>query len=355
MKTPLPDEYRGLKPEELIGRIKAVKDNFGDRLIILAHHYQRQEIVDLGDIRGDSYGLSVEASRQEKAEYILFCGVNFMAESAAILAQPHQKVFHPDFEAGCPMSDMAEVHEVEMAFEQLSSMIDVEKLAPLTYMNSDAQIKAVCGKRGGAVVTSSNAAAGFEWAFERGNRIFFFPDEHLGRNTADKLGILDDELVLWDPKLEAGGNEPDDYSNAKIILWKGFCHVHTWFKPRHIKNVRKKHPDVKVVVHPECTREVVKMADANGSTSFIVKYVDDAPPGSVIAVGTEINLVSRLAEGNPDKNVFELSRSLCPNMYKINLNNLCHTLEKLPDVNLVKVEEPTRSNALKALQNMLEI
>lgn len=340
---------------ELKSRIQAVRDRLGKKLVILTHHYQRLEIVDLGDFRGDSYGLSLEASRQEQAEYIVFCGVHFMAESAAILARTGQMVFHPDFEAGCPMSDMADVADVERAYGQLADVINITKLAPLTYMNSDARLKAFCGSRGGAVVTSSNALGGFKWAFARAEKLFFFPDEHLGRNTADKRGIPQTELVLWDPAQEMGGNNPEDYRKARVIIWKGFCHVHTHFKPEHIAKVRKEYPGVKVVVHPECRREVVKLADADGSTEYIVNYIANAPAGSVIAVGTEINLVRRLASAHPDKTVIALDRSLCPNMFKINLNNLCHTLENLPNVNQVTIEEPTRSDALAALKRMLEI
>jgi len=355
VETLLPDSYRGIGTEELKGRIRAMRDRLGKRLVVLTHHYQRQEIVDLGDFRGDSYGLSLEASRQENAEFIVFCGVHFMAESAAILARQGQMVFHPDFTAGCPMADMADVNDVERAYEELGKVINTTNLIPLTYMNSDARLKAFCGKRGGAVVTSSNSQAGFKWAFERAEKIFFFPDEHLGRNTADKRGIPQNELVLWNPAEEMGGNEPEDYRKARVILWKGFCHVHTHFTPEHVRKVREEHPGVRVIVHPECVREVVKLADADGSTEFIVNYVKNASPGSVIAIGTEINLVERLARAHPDKKVFPLSRSLCPNMFKISLNNLCHTLENLPNVNRVIVEEPTRSEALAALKRMLEI
>lgn len=349
------EKYVKMSDNELIERITEIKKKLGKRLVILTHHYQRQEIVDLGDFRGDSYGLSISASRQQDAEFIVFCGVHFMAEAASILARKDQRVFHPDFDAGCPMAKMAQIEDVERAFKELATVIDPSKVIPLTYMNSDAVLKAFCGARGGAVVTSSNASEGFRWALERGEKIFFFPDEHLGRNTADKLKIPQGQLALWDPQQELGGNSPEIIKNSKIFVWKGYCHVHTWFKVEQIKKVRMKYPEAKVVVHPECPKEVVQSADADGSTEFIIKYVRQAPPGSVIAVGTEINLVARLAREHTNKTVFELSRSLCPNMYKINLRNLCYTLENLPYYNEVKVGEVVRADALLALKRMLEI
>lgn len=349
------EKYAHLTDKELTEKIIEIKKKLGKRLVILTHHYQRQEVVDLGDFRGDSYGLSVSASRQQDAEFIVFCGVHFMAEAASILARKDQRVFHPDFDAGCPMAKMAHIEEVERAFNELAGVIDITKVVPLTYMNSDALLKAFCGARGGAVVTSSNAPEGFKWAFERGEKIFFFPDEHLGRNTADKLSIPQEQLALWNPQKELGGNTAEVIKKSKVFVWKGYCHVHTWFKVEHIEKVRREHPDAKIVVHPECPREVVQLADANGSTEFIIRYVQQAPSGSVIAVGTEINLVARLARQHKDKTVFELSRSLCPNMYKINLRNLCYTLENLPYYNEVKVGEVVRADALLALKRMLEI
>jgi len=355
LRSVLPDEYRKIPEAELVERIREVKKRLGNELVILAHHYQRQSIVDLGDFRGDSYKLCVAAADQPDARYIVFCGVNFMAESAAILARPDQTVFHPDFGAGCPMADMADLENVERAWAQISEITDISKVIPITYMNSDGDIKAFCGARYGCVVTSSNAPAGFKWAFERGDKVFFFPDEHLGMNTADKLGIPDDERVVWDPSKELGGVAPDEIKKARAILWKGHCHVHTWFKTEQIQSVRDEYPNALVVVHPECPREVVVAADADGSTEFIIKYVREAPAGAHIAVGTELNLVSRLAAENGDKTVFELSRSVCPNMQKISLNNLCYTLEKLPEVNRVQVDDSLSRKARKALERMLEI
>ncbi len=355
MRSTLPEEYRGVSEEGLLGRIRAVKDKLGAELVILTHHYQRQSIVDVGDFQGDSYKLCVAASEQPDAKYIVFCGVNFMAESAAIICRGDQRVFHPEFSSGCPLADMADLEDVASAWKQLGEVIDTSRLIPLTYMNSSNDIKAFCGARSGAVVTSSNAPAGFKWAFERGDRVMFFPDEHLGTNTADKLKIPDDEVVVWDPSEEMGGLDAERIRKAKAILWRGHCHVHTFFTTEHVAEVRDEHPGAKIVVHPECPREVVRKADADGSTEFIINYVSEAGAGSEIAVGTEINLVSRLAAQYPDRRVFELARSLCPNMYRINLNNLCYTLENLPDVNLVEVDPATAQDALKALRRMLEI
>lgn len=351
----LPDAYRGIPEKELIERIQAVKKRLKDELTILAHHYQRQSIVELGDFRGDSYKLCVAAANQPKAKYIVFCGVGFMAESAAILCRPDQKVFHPDFKAGCPMADMAGIESVETAWNALSEIIDSSRIIPLTYMNSSGDIKAFCGARGGCVVTSSNAPAGFKWAFERGDRVLFFPDEHLGANTCHKLGIPPEQFSVWDPKRKSGGLTGEQINNSRAILWKGHCHVHTSFTVEHVSKVRREHPKSLVVVHPECKREVVAASDANGSTEFIIKFVHEAPAGSIIAVGTEINLVNRLSMECKDKEVFELGRSGCPNMNKISLNNLCYTLENLPEANRVEVAPDMAQNALLALQRMLEL
>lgn len=354
----MPDKYRGWPKDKLNEKIRAIKEQRGKELVILAHHYQRQDIVELGDLCGDSFGLSKAASELDEAKYIVFCGVNFMAESAAILAKEGQRVFHPDFEASCPMADMAEEFELNRAWEDIASVIGAGEsdIIPLTYMNSHGSLKAFCGARGGSVVTSSNAPNAFEWALGRAKRIFFFPDEHLGRNTAHKLGIdIDKEFFVWDPEKENGGLDPNQLEVSKVIAWKGFCHIHTWFTTEHIRDVREKHPDVKVVVHPECTREVVEAADADGSTEFIRRYVKEARRGSAIAIGTEINLVGRLARDNPDKKVIELSRSLCPNMYRVNLHNLLWTLEELPNVNEVIVEDRIKDDAALALKKMLEI
>lgn len=351
----LPDEYRGIPEGVLIEKIKEKKALLGRRLVFLAHHYQRMEIVELSDFRGDSFGLSKIASEQKESEFILFCGVHFMAESADILRQEDQIVLHPNTSAGCPLADTAEINDVLYAWKEITKICGKSTVVPVTYMNSRASLKAFCGRNGGTVCTSTNASRVFDWAFERGEKIFFFPDEHLGRNTTLKKGIQRDKIILWDPEKELGGNTQETIKNAKMILWKGFCHVHTRFKPEDIINARKKYQDAKIVVHPECKEEVVNLADANGSTEFIVKYTQSQPPGSTVLIGTEVNLVSRLAKENPDKTVLELKRSLCPNMFRISLNHVLWTLDNLGAVNVIRVQEDIKRDAKIALERMLEI
>lgn len=352
----LPESYQGLSEKELVERITSAKTKLGNRLVILGHHYQREEVIRFADFRGDSYGLSKIASEQKSAEFIVFCGVHFMAEAARILARPNQRVFHPDMTSGCPMADMASIDEVEFAWESLDKCWDLKKTIPVTYMNSVAAIKAFCGKNGGIICTSGNASRVFDWAFNHGNKIFFFPDEHLGRNTARVKGIVSDNISVWDPK-----NPPDDLSsleNINVLLWKGFCHVHTYFTVKQIKNARKNYPDCKVIVHPECTEDVVMASDESGSTEGICKYVESQPKGTTIVVGTEINLVNRLAKENPDKKIVPLARSLCPNMFKISLNDLCWTLEQIvkgDPVNEIIVPADISKNAKLALERMLTV
>jgi quinolinate synthase len=336
-------------------QIPAIKERLGDKLLILTHHYQRKEIVDLGDHRGDSFGLSQKASADKAARFIVFCGVHFMAESAAILCQPHQTVQIPDLEAGCWMADMAHIYMVERAWEELTSVAGEGSVMPVVYMNSDADLKAFCGSRGGTVCTSSNAAAVLEWAFGEREKILFFPDQHLGRNTGNQMGIPPEEMIVWQPEKPLGGNTRNSMKKAKVILWEGYCLVHTRFRAEHVLKMRQRFPEAKIVVHPECTQEVVALADAVGSTSFIVKYVENAPPQTTIIVGTEVNLVNRLALENPDKRVLELHYSLCPNMFKINLENLLWTLKNLGKVNVVEVSESVKQKARVALDRMLAL
>lgn len=345
-------QYEKLSENELIERIVAAKQRYGSKLVILGHHYQRGQIVKLSDYVGDSYGLSVKAS-ESKAEKIVFCGVRFMAESAAILGKPSQKVYHPDPEAGCPMADMANMEQVTAAWTAIEKT--GAKVIPITYMNSTADLKAFCGQREGIVCTSSNAAQTFEWAQERGDKIFFFPDEHLGRNTGKKFGIPESKMVLWDPKKPNGGVTAEALKNAQLILWKGHCPVHMEFKLKDVKHVRKFYPGCQVVVHPECEKEVVEAADANGSTEFIVNYVKGLPEGSVVFVGTEVNLVSRLQKENPSKKVFKLQRSLCLTMYQINLANLAYTLENLDRLETVNLSDDVKKYAKIALDRMLGV
>ena len=346
---------KNLENHELIDKIVKIKQEMGNELVILTHHYQRKEIVDLGDHRGDSFALSQRAAMDKNARYIVFCGVHFMAESAAILAKEDQVVQIPDMDAGCWMADMADSILVERAWNDVTKITGEGAVTPLVYMNSDAHIKAHCGKHGGAVCTSSNASKAFEWAFKQREKIFFFPDEHLGRNTAFQLGIPKEEVLVWDPEKPVGGNTEATVKNAKVFLWKGYCLVHTRFTVEQIQNMRANFLDAKIVVHPECTNEVVRLADAVGSTSFIVKYVANEPSGSTIIIGTEINLIKRLAAEHPDKKILPLHDSFCPNMYKINLKNLLHTLENIGEANIVTVEDGIKKEAFIALENMLNL
>lgn len=341
--------------KQIMEQIRGIQETQGKELLILTHHYQRKEIVDLGDYRGDSFGLSQKAAADQAARFIVFCGVHFMAESAAILAQPHQTVQIPDLEAGCWMADMADIYIVERAWNELTSITGKDAVMPVVYMNSDAALKAFCGHRGGAVCTSSNTPAAFRWAFEEREKILFFPDQHLGRNTGNRMGIPPQEMIVWNPHKPLGGNTIHHIKKAKVILWDGYCLVHTRFKVEHVLKMRERFPEAKIVVHPECTENVVARADAVGSTSFIVKYVKHAPPGTTVIIGTEINLVERLGLENPDKKILALHRSLCPNMFKIDLEKLLWTLENLGQVNVVTIPEATKEDARAALNRMLAL
>lgn len=341
--------------KKLIEKIIEHKNKLGKELIILTHHYQRKSIVDIGDYKGDSFGLSQTAASDENAKYIVFCGVHFMAESAAILAADHQIVQIPDYDAGCWMSDMADSVIVEKAWNEVVEITGKDQVTPLVYMNSDALIKAHCGRNGGAVCTSSNAHKAYEWAFNQREKIFFFPDEHLGRNTGNRLGVPADEMIVWDPQKPLGGNTEESIKKAKVYLWKGYCLVHTRFTIENMQQKRDEFPDAKIVVHPECTQEVVGMADAVGSTSYIVKYVQEAPAGSTIIIGTEINLIDRLAVVHSDKKILPLKESLCPNMYKISPENLLDTLENIGTKNIVTVPEDIKKESKLALDRMLSL
>ncbi len=355
----LPREYIGLNPDDLHARIAAARDKLGDRLVILGHHYQRDEIIQFADFRGDSFLLSQNAARQKDAEYVVFCGVHFMAETADILTDPNQKVILPNMSAGCSMADMAATDDVLDAWDDLNDVLS-GGLVPITYMNSTASIKALCGQNGGIVCTSSNASASFEWAFQRGEKILFLPDQHLGRNTGLKLDVPLDKMVVWNPFKPLGGLTESQIQDARIILWQGHCSVHTRFSVAQIEDARAKFPDVQVVVHPECVREVVDAADMDGSTEFIIKVVSQAPAGSVFAIGTEINLVNRLAQENPDKTVFCLDPVVCPcaTMYRIHPAYLAWVAEGLVEgavVNQVKVDDETAHYARVALERMLSL
>ncbi len=359
----IPREYWPLSREELIGRIRAARDALGSRLILLGHHYQRQDIIQFADFKGDSFKLARWAAQHPESEYIVFCGVHFMAEAADIVSAPHQKVMLPNMTAGCSMADMADPDDVLSCWEELDEIGLTEGTIPITYINSAASLKAFCGRHNGIVCTSSNAQEVLEWAFGRARRVLFFPDQHLGRNTGRKLGISLGEMPLWDytiPVGSLGGSSEADLARSRVILWRGHCSVHQRFTVDQIRQARDRFPDVNIVVHPECPMEVVEAADCDGSTEFIVRQVIDSPPGSVWGVGTEVNLVTRLARENPDKVIFCLDPVVCPcsTMYRVHPAYLAWTLESLVQgrvVNQVKVDEGTAQYAKVALDRMLEI
>jgi quinolinate synthase len=354
------EDYLAMTDEEIAARIQSAKRELGSRVVILGHHYQRDDVIAHADLQGDSYQLSVMAS-QTDAEFIVFCGVHFMAESADILGKPSQRVILPDMGAGCSMADMATVEQVEDAWQQLREIgVLKSKVAPITYMNSSAAIKAFCGRNGGVVCTSSNAVPLFDVYLKEYDKMFFFPDQHLGRNTGRKFGIPLEKMVLWNPHEELGGSTEEDLHNAKLILWRGHCSVHGRFKPWHVEQIRRQIPDVKILVHPECMREVVELSDLNGSTSFIIKTVENAPSGSKWAIGTEVNLVARLQKRFPDKEIHLLAPDLCmcATMYRIAPQNLAWALENLVDGNVVNeiiVDDETKHYALVALERMINL
>ncbi len=354
------EDFLVMPDEEVDERIELARRELGKRVVILGHHYQRDDVIKHADLTGDSYQLSVMASQTE-AEFIVFCGVHFMAESADILGKSEQRVILPDLGAGCSMADMATIDQVEDAWEQLADIGVLDnKVAPITYMNSSAAIKAFCGRHEGVVCTSSNAIPLFDIYLKEFDKMFFFPDQHLGRNTGAKFGIPLDRMALWNPHLELGGNTEEQLHNAKLILWRGHCSVHGRFKPWHVDKVRAEIPGVKVLVHPECMREVVEMSDLDGSTSFIIKTVENSPPGSKWAIGTEINLVNRLQQRFPDKKVHLLAPDLCmcATMYRIAPQNLAWALENIVAgnvVNEISVDEDTKHFAHVALQRMIDL
>jgi quinolinate synthase len=360
----IPQEYWDLDAETLVARIRAARAALGRRAVVLGHHYQREDIIQFADERGDSFMLAQYAAERPEAEYIVFCGVHFMAEAADILCAPHQQVILPNLEAGCSMADMASDPDVRSAWRELGEHFGgTSDIIPVTYMNSAASLKAFCGENGGVVCTSSNARQVLEWAFERGKRVFFFPDQHLGRNTAHAMGIPLEEMALWNwrgPAGRLGGLAGEQLDRARVILWQGHCSVHQRFSVTQIEAARAQYPGVKIVVHPECRFEVVQAADANGSTAYIAKYVAEAPAGSVIGVGTEINLVSRLAKENPDKTVFCLDPVVCPcsTMYRVHPAYLAWVMEGLVrgEVhNRIEVPAETKRYARIALERMLAL
>jgi quinolinate synthase len=363
-RQPLPDGYLGLSDAVLDRRIAEAKRALGDRLVILGHHYQRDEVIKFADYTGDSLKLSRQAASHHEAELIVFCGVHFMAESADILSAPGQQVVLPDLAAGCSMSDMAAPDQVEQCWGEIEAM-GVSGVIPVVYINSAASIKAFVGERGGLVCTSSNAAGAIRWAFDpaqgRGERVLFLPDQHLGRNTAWKMGIPLEQMVVWDPELPFGGLTAGALRAARLILWKGHCSVHTRFSVQQIDRIRAAHPDIRVIVHPECTWDVVQAADESGSTEHIIQRITDSPDGSAWAVGTEVHLVSRLARQlEARKTVLSLEPfgCLCSTMFRVSPNHLLWSLEELLEgrvPNRIAVPASQKRWALEALNRMLAV
>ena len=376
LQSPLSDTYTAADADALARRIGAAKEELGSRLLILGHHYQRDEVMRWADVRGDSFGLSRLAAANTDAELIVFCGVHFMAESADILTGPHQKVLLPDLNAGCSMADMADIESVEEAWEALAEVTDIDAVVPITYMNSSAALKAFVGRQGGAVCTSSNARAVVTWALgggdgtpvdaangdlrASGRKVLFFPDQHLGRNTGFQLGFAALDMALWDPRRTLGGLGDRDVKEARFLLWKGHCSVHQRFKPAQVAAFREAHPDGLVLVHPECSHEVVELADVVGSTDHIIAAVTAAAPGTTIGVATEIHLVQRLAAEHPDLHITSLDPLICPcsTMFRVDAAHLCWVLERLVAgevVNQITVPPAVAADARVALQRMLDI
>ncbi|HOA51808.1 MAG: quinolinate synthase NadA [Thermogutta sp.] len=363
--------YKGLSQEELTARIQAVREKMGPRLLILGHHYQRDEVIELSDLQGDSYRLSALAAENKDCRAIIFCGVHFMAETADILANRPERVKErrgeripvvlPDMKAGCSMADMAAIDQVENCWNQLGQVIDLSEVIPVTYVNSAASLKAFCGRHGGTVCTSANADVALQWALSRGRRVLFFPDQHLGRNTALRMGIPLEEMPVWDPQAEElGGQTKEAIQKSRVILWKGYCSVHQIFLPSHVDYYREHYPGIRILVHPECMREVVEKADVVGSTGKIIRAVEEAPPGTKWAIGTELHLVNRLKKKHPEQEIYFLAPvvCMCSTMFRIDLPHLCWAAENLAagtPVNVIRVDDATAADALVALERMLQL
>jgi len=359
VQEPLPDRYFDASEEETSERIASAKATLGSRLVILGHHYQRNEVIRWADYTGDSFKLAQYGAQRQDADYIVFCGVHFMAESADILAADHQRIILPNMTAGCSMADMADIHQVEDCWAALTRVVS-EKIIPVTYMNSAANLKAFVGEQDGAVCTSSNARTVLDWALKQGQKVLFFPDQHLGRNTALRMGIPPEEMVVWDPWALSGGVTPEQLRAARVILWKGHCSVHGRFTVEQVEKARAENPGIRVVVHPECTREVVDASDAFGSTEKIIQIVEAAPSGTQFAIGTEINLVNRLAHQHPDKPIFCLDPVVCPcsTMYRIHPAYISWVLDNLLDgrvKNEIIVPDNIKRGARLALDRMLAL
>jgi quinolinate synthase len=367
---PTLNEYKAMPEVELSVRIEAVREKMGEQLLILGHHYQRDEVIEHTDFRGDSFKLSAEAARRDECFAIVFCGVHFMAETADILANRPENlekrdgkrtpVILPNLFAGCTLADMATLERVEACWQALGEVVDLDRVVPITYVNSNAQLKAFCGRHGGIVCTSSNASAVLDWALERGERVLFFPDQHLARNIASSKGFSDEEMPLWDDRKPLGGNTEQQLRRSRVILWNGYCCVHQVFTVPEVEYLKKKHPDMQTIIHPESPREVVEACDRFGSTGAILKAVEESPPGSVWGIGTEWNMVQRVMNENPDKEVHYLAPepSVCGMMERIRLHDLCWVLENLiqgNEVNVIEVEPEVARDALVALERMLEV
>jgi quinolinate synthase len=360
LQTPLPDDYTLATEDDLAARIAAAKATLGSKLLILGHHYQRDEVIVWADLIGDSFKLARFAADNHEATDIVFCGVHFMAESADVLTGDHQRVLLPDLNAGCSMADMADIDQVEDAWSEIGEITAIERVIPITYMNSSAALKAFVGRNGGAVCTSSNARAILEWALAQGDKVLFFPDQHLGRNTGFTMGFADNDMSVWNPHQDIGGLDERAVKESTLLLWKGHCSVHQRFRPEHVVAARAEHPGVEVIVHPECSHEVAELADRVGSTERIQQWAREAPAGATLAVGTEVHMVQRLAREHPDKTIFTLDPLVCPcsTMFRIDAPHLAWVLENLVNgevVNQIVVDPDTSEWARVALERMLAI
>jgi len=349
-----------MSDEQVLVELTKIKEELKDKVVVLGHHYQQDDIIAFADYRGDSLQLAKDAAKLE-AEYIIFCGVHFMAETADMLSKPHQKVILPDLNAGCSMADMANRKEIDKAWDYIKEHSETsDKIVPITYINCDAQLKDFVGKHDGAICTSSNAEKVITWALDQGEKLLFFPDQHLGRNTCYKLGISLEDMVVYNPNMQNGGLTPEQIKNAKVILWYGYCSVHQGFNVKQVQTIKENSPETTVIVHPECSFEVVQAADLDGSTSYIINKIRDGKPGSKWAVGTEINLVNRLAAEFPDKEIISLSpyQCLCTTMYRVRPRWLLESFKSIARneaINIIKVPDSVKINSLKALDKMLEI
>ncbi len=347
-----------LSDEEVLKELRAIKEELKDQVVVLGHHYQQDDVIEFADYRGDSLKLAVDAVNLDKP-YIIFCGVHFMAETADILSKPHQTVILPDMNAGCSMADMANREEIDKAWNFMKSSTE-DKIVPITYINCAATLKSFVGENDGSICTSSNAKKIIEWAFSQGQKLLFFPDQHLGRNTCFEMGIPLEDMVIYNPNMLNGGLTPEQIDKAKVILWYGYCSVHQGFSANQVREIKEKRPDVEVIVHPECNFETAREAHDNGSTAYIINKVKDAPAGSKFAIGTEINLVNRLAQEYPDKEIFSLSpyQCLCTTMYRVRPRWLLASFRAIKEnnpINVIKIDEQTKEFSMKALNKMLEL